>query len=813
MKVISGRAGTWCILMLLAAASVFAGQGVVSIAKVGGLRSGTTVNAGANVRFVIKFTNDLGEKCDVANGFKVSSPDGAFWDSTTIDSIGPINNGGTPGDPTDDFNDWFNKYFDVAFGFLTYSGDGHGEDTVGCLAAGAQNKTTRQLPASWNDTVFAVTAWFNGNKASAGKHICIDSSYFPPGGTWLWVGKSLNEYHPAFQGLTVGQSYSDGLPSTRTGSGYCFDIYAPTLVVTPAQLNFTALANGTPPANQTFTVTSTGDGSGDFQNFTLTENSVWIIKSPVSGTTPKTITVSINQTGLVPGTYLDSIQVSSSTSANSPQWIKIGLTVTAPSPTISLSASSLSFIGVTSGPNPAPQSFIVKNTGGGTLNWSAAKGATWLTLSPGSGIDSGLVSVSVDNTGLLQGTYTDTIYITDPAATNSPKKVVVTFSLGSNLPFIVVDSQVNHIIVDSHIGGAPNRNIVIRNGGVGALTFTLSESSPRLFTVTPSSGSAPQTVSVGFKLVGYVNGNTFKDTLWVTSPEATNSPYPVVFQFRIVDTPAVITLNKDTLQLTTFECSSGATLPSDSFTIFNAGGDNPMNFQLVYQTSLATVSQDNAQAPYQIIVDAANINPPLGTYYDTILVTSLWAINSPQMVIIKYSRIAGIQQPVISVAQDSFVVIRQEQTGNVLLSDQVQNLYEGCMPWTLSESIPWLTAPNPSGNVPGNAITIVDVDGLTRGQYRDSFYINAPSAANSPKKIQVTVKMWKLHGDNNWDGFINIADLARLVAYLAGGGPSTAPMPEYIVGDMNCSGVVDLADLSILVAYLSVQNPIICGNP
>ena len=115
-------------------------------------------------------------------------------------------------------------------------------------------------------------------------------------------------------------------------------------------------------------MTSTGDPTSDFQNFTLVESSPWIIKSPSSGTTPKTITVSINPTGLAPGVYVDSIQVNSATSSNSPQWEKITLTVVAPAPTISLNKSTLTFVGVTGGTNPPSQSFIVKNVGGGVLH-------------------------------------------------------------------------------------------------------------------------------------------------------------------------------------------------------------------------------------------------------------------------------------------------------------------------------------------------------------------------------------------------------------------------------------------------------------
>lgn len=805
MRQFSGRAIAWCTLLLLVTASIAsADQGVVSIEKLGGQYSGTAVTAGADVRFLIRFQNSTGEKCDISNGYKLSSPDGAVWDSTRIKGLGSIV-GGKPS--------WFAPFFNVVFAFQKASADGHGEDTVSCLAAGDPTDPTLQMPSTWDDSVYAITAYFDGNKASSGKHICIDTAFFQPGGTWSWVGQSLATYYPVFQGLTPAQPYSDGNPGTRLGSGYCFLIYAPQLGLNPPQLNFVCQAAGLPPANQTFQVTSTGDSLGDPQTFSLIENSPWILKSPTGGTTPKQITVSINQTGLAPGSYLDSIQVQSATAVNSPQWERISLTVTSPPPTIALNKTSISFVGVTGGSNPASQTFVITNSGGSSLNWSLGHTSTWLGLNPTSGVDSATVTVSANITGLLAGTYSDTIIISDPLATNSPQKVAVTLTLGSNLPFIAVDSAVNHVIVKIGTGMPAPRTIYIRNGGVGTLTFTLSENSVRLWSESPMSGTAPESVAVSFKLAGYPDGTQLYDTLWVNSPEATNSPYPVVFSFLFVTNPAVIQPTKDTITFTTYECSSGlgGALLEDSIQVYNTGGNDPLDVSVIAHSTLAQISPLSGEAPFQINFQAANINPPLGTYYDTVLLTAVNAINSPRPVIIKYNRLAGSHQPQIVMAKDSFTISRQEQTGNVSISSTINNFYPGCMPWTITNSIPWFTPSKTSGNVPSVVNGLIDVDGLTRGTYRDTFEVVAPTASNSPKLIPITLKIWRLHGDVNWDGRIDVLDLTRLTSYLTTG--NNPPLPEYIVGDMNCSGVVDLADLTAMVAYLLGNLPNICGNP
>ena len=210
-------------LVSLVGTAVFAQNGIVSIGSVSNLLGGDTVQAGQNLRFVIRFQNNTGFKADVSNAFRFSSFDGATWDSTTIDSIGPINDGGTPGDPSDDFCTFFMPRFNVAAAFQEISCDGIGSDTAGFIGAGTPSIASRQLPTTWNDSVYAITLWVS-NSTAHNKHICIDTSFFPPGGTWVWVVSTspgvLENRYPVFNGLG-GQAYN------QANGGYCFLIWDP----------------------------------------------------------------------------------------------------------------------------------------------------------------------------------------------------------------------------------------------------------------------------------------------------------------------------------------------------------------------------------------------------------------------------------------------------------------------------------------------------------------------------------------------------------------------------------------------------------
>jgi hypothetical protein len=98
-------------------------------------------------------------------------------------------------------------------------------------------------------------------------------------------------------------------------------------------------------------------------------------------------------------------------------------------PEISLSRSHLDFGANTGGNVTGGQSLFVGNSGGQTLNWSAASDSSWLSVTPGSNAGSGLLSASVDASGLAIGSYTGTITISDPNATNSPRQVTVNLSV------------------------------------------------------------------------------------------------------------------------------------------------------------------------------------------------------------------------------------------------------------------------------------------------------------------------------------------------------------------------------------------------
>jgi hypothetical protein len=106
-------------------------------------------------------------------------------------------------------------------------------------------------------------------------------------------------------------------------------------------------------------------------------------------------------------------------------------------PVLDLNKTLLNFAVNSSGITTGPQSFLISNIGGGSLNWTITDDADWLECDPENGTNFRVVTVSVNASGLSPKTYPGTITITDANAINSPKTIAVTLTVynpGGGLP-------------------------------------------------------------------------------------------------------------------------------------------------------------------------------------------------------------------------------------------------------------------------------------------------------------------------------------------------------------------------------------------
>jgi hypothetical protein len=205
----------------------------------------------------------------------------------------------------------------------------------------------------------------------------------------------------------------------------------PVLSTTPATLAFSGVQGGASPAAKTISVSNTGGGT---LSWTASDDAAWLTESPASGTNNGTVTVTPSTAGLAAGTYAGTVTIAAAGVTGSPRTIDVTLTVDPPPPpTLAVSPTSVAFSATVGGAAPAAKSVDVTNTGSGTLNWTAASDASWLTVTP-SGSAPGTVTLTPSIVGLAAGTYTATVTVTAPGATGSPKTVAVTLTVNPSIP-------------------------------------------------------------------------------------------------------------------------------------------------------------------------------------------------------------------------------------------------------------------------------------------------------------------------------------------------------------------------------------------
>ena len=89
------------------------------------------------------------------------------------------------------------------------------------------------------------------------------------------------------------------------------------------------------------------------------------------------------------------------------------------------------------------------------MNWTAIPKQYRIQVTPASGTGDGIVTVSVDPTGLSEGTFRGTIDVEDPNASNSPQTIIVILNVyksgNSSEPFGSFATPVNGSTVSSSV--------------------------------------------------------------------------------------------------------------------------------------------------------------------------------------------------------------------------------------------------------------------------------------------------------------------------------------------------------------------------
>ncbi|MCH8935475.1 MAG: hypothetical protein IIB90_07100 [Gemmatimonadetes bacterium] len=167
--------------------------------------------------------------------------------------------------------------------------------------------------------------------------------------------------------------------------------------------------------------------------------------------------------------------------------------------------------------------------GAATQPWTAAPGAgTWLTITTPNGTGNGVVRWTRDPTGLLLGTYVDTVSVTATGSGLSPAQIIDTLVIGQALAMSLSSSS----LVDTTVAGAQQPtlgtvSVLITGIGSGSTSWNATHGAGSWITVTLDFGTGGGAVAWLRDASQLVEG-IYIDTITVTAPGSGVSPMTVV---------------------------------------------------------------------------------------------------------------------------------------------------------------------------------------------------------------------------------------------------------------------------------------------
>jgi uncharacterized protein (TIGR03437 family) len=271
---------------------------------------------------------------------------------------------------------------------------------------------------------------------------------------------------------------------------------------------FTYQIGGTPPAEQNVPITSSTSGLSIAASASANSGGPNFLQiTPASGTTPQSLTLSVNTSvlGMLgPGTYAETVSLTSAGAGNSPQTFDVTLTVSS-NPTLISSQPSLNFnyqVGQTA---PANQTVTITSSAA-PLNYQVAVNTTsctgFLKATPATGSTFGTqnqVVVSVNPQGISPQVCSGNVTLTVPGSTAAPLLIPVTFNVSTNALLSVSQPAINvTALAGATTTTVQTVSVTSTNNTALAFSATASTSPAGLswLGVTPNSGSTPNNLQV-----------------------------------------------------------------------------------------------------------------------------------------------------------------------------------------------------------------------------------------------------------------------------------------------------------------------------
>jgi len=537
---------------------------------------------------------------------------------------------------------------------------------------------------------------------------------------------------------------------------------AQNVAVDKTSLSFSAQFGGG-PVSQPLQVTSS---TGAVIQFIVSSNNTTLLKinggPSTTGSTPSTVTISADPTGLLPGTYSATVLVSGGALT-----IQVPATLTVSS--IGVNPSSLNFTGYTVGSANIPNAQTI-NLSGISSQFSAAatttSGGNWLLVNPTSGTSPGVIFAQLNSAvvpGMAAGTYQGNIRVTPSGGTtNIPIDVPVSFTVSAAPVLSVTPSPLQfNFQLGQAVPAAQTLTLAVTPAA--QVNFSLTSSSDanpagrNWILFSPPAGSTnPQTglaqVSVTADPIGSsaLPAGTFTGNITV---KTTDNPQGIVVPVKLVVSASPL-LNIPTATLN-FTSQLGCTTSPAAQNVNVTATSGTITYSVAASANtpwLTVPAAGSTAAPFSVSVNPCGLTA--GTYTGSITVTGALAGSGTQQIPVTF-KVSNDPVIVTNVGSLSFPF----QIGQSAPADQSLRITSSTgtpLSFTATPSQTTCTGSNwlrlngiaatpVSGSTDATVTVRVDPTGLPAGTCTGSISVAATitssgvAVANSPVTIPVTL--------------------------------------------------------------------------
>jgi len=570
-------------------------------------------------------------------------------------------------------------------------------------------------------------------------------------GSWLTLGASSSPIPGGVtvianpQGLPIGDYLSSIVVTTEGARPQTVPV---SLIVTgagvtlnPTSLSFLARGGVATPSSRIVTI-----GGVTAAGFSATASSAgaWLVVTPLSGTLPAVLSVSLAASGLAPGSYSGAVTILVSGSNPTVRTLPVSLTVeAAPPSSLVVTPSTIQQISYQTGdPVPASLNLSLSSTGQ-ALSFTATASSTgnWLTVGPANGSTPASLAVQVNPAGLGAGSYSGTIQIASPGQTTT----VVAISLNIRAPQDLTVSANSLSFAYLTGGPAPASQTLTIGCSGSALSFAASAGSAGNWLAATGSTAVNNQLIVSVNPAGLSIGSHL-GTVTLLGTGACNRSRTIPVTLVVNAGAAPITSPPTSLS---FSYQAGGAAPAAQMIPIACGG-LLTNFSAIGASSgnwlRVSPSTGRTPATLTIAVQAAALAP--GSYSGSLsIVTPASCLGTWTVPVnLDVSSAGPSPAPITSglLFGAASLTFTAPAGGNAPTTQAVAltcSASAASFSATAVSTGGWLVVGPPSGNTPTALTVSVQPAGLAPGSYSGSIAANSPtcgSAAPLPVTLTVT---------------------------------------------------------------------------